>query len=43
MVAEIFNPNAELVIPTGTQTNETNTEIKTQPRNIKAKTSKYLT
>ena len=42
MIAKICNPNAELVIPAGTQTNETNTEIKT-PRNVKAKTSKYLT
>ena len=43
MIAKICNPNAELVIPTGTQTNEINTEIKTQPRNVKAKTSKHLT
>ena len=27
-IAQIFNPAAELVIPTGTPTNETKTEIK---------------
>ena len=31
MIALIFNPTAELVMPTGTQNNEANTEIETQP------------
>ena len=36
-IAKIFNPTAELVMPTGTQTNETNAEIKTQPVTVEAK------
>ena len=31
MIAQIFIPTAELVIPTGTQTKQANAEIKTQP------------
>ena len=31
VIAEFFNPIAELIIPTGTPTNEANAEIKTQP------------
>ena len=31
MIAQIFDPNAELAMPTGTQTNEANTEIETEP------------
>ena len=30
-IAQIFNPTAELVIPTGTRTKEANAEIETQP------------
>ena len=39
----MFNPTAELVIPTGTQTNEANAEIETQPITIETKKSKFLT
>ena len=31
MIAQIFIPTAELVIPTGTQTKQANAETKTQP------------
>ena len=31
VIAQIFNPTAELVIPTGTPTNDANAEIETQP------------
>ena len=31
MIAQIFNLIAELVLATGTQTNEANAEIKTHP------------
>ena len=31
MVAQIFIPTTELIIPIGTQTNDENTEIETQP------------
>ena len=31
MIAQIFIPTAELVIPTGIATNEANEEIETQP------------
>ena len=31
VIAQIFNPIIALVITTGTQTNETNEEIETQP------------
>ena len=30
VTAQLFNPNAELVIPTGITTNEPNVKIKTQ-------------
>ena len=41
----IFNPTAELVIPTKTGTNETNAEIETQPLTVemKIKCSKQFT
>ena len=29
MIAQIFNPTAEVVLPTGAQTNEVNAEIET--------------
>ena len=31
MIAQIFNPTAELVIPTGTPTNQAKAEIETHP------------
>ena len=31
VIAQIFNPTAELVIPKGTPTTESNAEIETQP------------
>ena len=31
VMTQIFNPTAELVIPSGTQTNEANAEIEKQP------------
>ena len=40
MVAQIFIPTAELVIPTGTQTNEVSAEIETQPVIVETKISK---
>ena len=42
-IAQIFNPTAELVIPTGAATNEVNTEIEAQPVTVEAKISKSLT
>ena len=36
--AQIFNPTAELVIPTETPTNEANAEIETQPLTAETKT-----
>ena len=40
VIAQSFIPTAELVIPTGTQTNEANAEIKTQPVTVETKISK---
>ena len=40
VTAQIFIPTAELVMPTGIQTNEANAEIETQPVTVKTKTSK---
>ena len=40
MIAQIFIPAAELVIPTGTQTNEVNAEIETKPVTVEIKISK---
>ena len=31
MIAQVFNPTAELAIPTGTLTNEANAETETYP------------
>ena len=36
----MFIPTAELVIPAGTQTNEANAEIETQPVVVQARISK---
>ena len=43
MVAQIFIPTAELVIPTGTQTNEANAGIETQQVTVETKISKCST
>ena len=37
----MFNPNAELVIPTGTKTNEANAETEMQPVTVETKISKF--
>ena len=37
MIAQIFNPTAEHVIPTGTPTNKPNAEIETQTVTIETK------
>ena len=42
-IAQIFIPTAELVIPTGKQTNEANGETETQPVTVKTKLSKCVT
>ena len=43
MIARTFIPTFELVIPTGTQTNETNSEMETQPVIVETKISKCST
>ena len=43
VIAQIFIPTAELVIPTGTQNNEANAEIETQTVTVEAKISKCST
>ena len=40
VISKIFIPTAELVIPTGTETNEANSEIETQSVIVQAKISK---
>ena len=40
VIAQIFIPNAELVIPTGKKPNEGNVEIEKQPVTVAAKISK---
>ena len=40
VIAKIFNPTAELVIPTGIPTNEANGEIETQPLTVEIKITK---
>ena len=39
--AQIFNPSAELAIPTETPTNERDAETETQPLTVETKTRKY--
>ena len=39
VIAQFFIPTAELVIPTGTQTNEADAEIETQPEIVDSKIS----
>ena len=43
IIAQIFIPIAELVVPTGTQANEGNVEIETQPVIVETKISKCCT
>ena len=43
MIAQLFIPTAELVIPTGKATNEANAESEKQPVTVEAKISKCLT
>ena len=43
VIAHIFIPTAELVIPTGTQTKESNTEMETKLVIVEAKISMYST
>ena len=43
MIAQIFIHTAELVIPTGTQTNDANAEIETQPVTVETKISNCST
>ena len=43
MTAQNFNPTTEVVVPTGTQTNQANVEIETQPVIAKANISKFST
>ena len=43
MIAQIFIPTAELVIQTGTQTNEANAQIETETVTVKTKISKCST
>ena len=43
MIAQIFNPTAELLMPRKRQTNDANAEIETQPATVEAKISKYST
>ena len=43
MIVKMFIPTAELVIPTGTQTNEANAKTETQPVPAENKTRKCST
>ena len=43
IIAQIFIPNEELVMPTVISTNEANTEIKTQLVIVEARISKFST
>ena len=43
VIAQIFNPTAELVITTGIATNKVNAETETQPVLVEAKISKCST
>ena len=43
VIAHIFISTAELVIPTGTQTNEADAEIETQPVTFETKITKCST
>ena len=41
VLAQLLNPTAELAIPTGTQINEPNAEIETQPLTSETKAIKH--
>ena len=41
VITQIFVPTAELAIPSGTPTNEANSDIETQPMIIEIKITKY--
>ena len=43
MISQIFISTADLVMPTGTQTNEENAEIETQQVTVQTKISKCST
>ena len=43
VIAQVFNPTAEFVIPTGTQTYEANEEFETQTVIVEAKIGKCST
>ena len=43
VIAQIFVPTAELLIPTGTQTNEASAEIEMEPVTVEARISKFST
>ena len=43
VMAQMFIPTTELVIPIGTQTNEDDAEIETQPITVETKLSKCST
>ena len=43
MIAHMFIPTAELVIPIGTQTNKANAEIEMQPAIVETGISKWST
>ena len=43
VIAQIFNPTVELVIPTGTETNEVNAEIEIQVVTAEVKISNCST
>ena len=40
VIAKVFNPTAEIVIPTGIPTKEAKAEVETHPVNVKAKISR---
>ena len=43
IIAQIFIPITEIVIPTGISTNEANAEIETQPVTVEAKINEFST
>ena len=43
VIAQIFVPTAELLIPTGLQTNEASAEIEMEPVTVEARISKFST
>ena len=43
MITQMFNPTADFAIPAGTQTNETDAEIETEPLTLQTKRSKFST